>query len=482
MKKISSLRPLLLVVALVDAGTLVEPAWAESPLALELSPCQQPAVDGEALCGRLTVPENRSIEGGRQIELNLVVLPAVDQPRAPEPILFLHGGPGGAATDLIAMFAGSRPWKDRDLVFVDQRGTGGSNPLRCDPDDFAGAMNMILTFRMEGLEDCRQQLDADLTQYTTTIAIEDLEVVREALGAEQVNLWGGSYGTRVALEYVRRYPQSVRAMILVGVGGTNLNVPLHFARSSQIALDEVLADCAEDAACARSFPDLEGTYQEVLASLDHEPVMVAVTDPLSGHEEPLEMTQQIFSSIVHYLLYSQRTAGWIPSVIRAASAGEFAPAIQISSALVTEFSRIHIGMLLSVICSEDAPFFTRDDARLLADNTVLGPALAVNMLEACSVWPRGEIPADYRLPVRSDVPAVLISGSADPVTPYYLAMQVSEDLENSLHLVVNDGGHWDFTLGCIPALLEQFLAEGSIRGLNPECGAEVERSPFQGTQ
>ncbi len=480
-KTIESLGAISLLLAMspfVGAGEAPASATGQ----LDLQDCSPPGVVGSAQCATLTVPENRDLSDGRQIALNILVLPAVEEPRVADPMVFLHGGPGGAATDLAVPFSNFRGWKNRDLVFVDQRGTGRSNPLRCDPETFADTMRLVLTFEFQGLEKCAANLDADLTQYTTTIAVEDLEAVRTALGAEQFNLWGGSYGTRVALEYARRHPRSIRSMILRGVGGTTLNVPLHFARSSQIALDEVLDDCRHNEACSRTFPDLNDKYQATLARLASEPQAVSITHPATQTVEEVEVGRQMLAGIVHYLLYARQSANTIPLVIEQASQNEFSTALQIATQLVTQLARLDFGMTLSVVCAEDAPFFDLRDARLLAENTSVGDAFAINTIEACSKWPRGVIPNDYRQPVRSDVPTMLISGSADPVTPYYLAMEATENLSNSLHLVLNDEGHSGIAPGCVQGLMEEFVATGSVSGLDADCGSDFERGAFQGAQ
>jgi len=237
-----------------------------------LTPCQAPGVDGEALCGQIRVLENRAAQEGRSIDLRVVVLPSRRR-SADEPVFFLQGGPGAASSEMAAALSRSPLREQHDLVLVDQRGTGGSNPLRCGPDDPFQGLDVIFTGKTTGdLESCREKMDADLRYYTSVEAMSDLDEVRAALGHDRINLWGASYGSLEAFEYVRRHPERVRALAIQGVAPPALFASMSVARSAQRALDATLEACRQDADCSAAFPDVQGELKSVLAKLSKNPV------------------------------------------------------------------------------------------------------------------------------------------------------------------------------------------------------------------
>src|SRR5207244_12853121 len=198
-------------------------------------PCRLPGIDEELLCGRLTVFENRLTRAGRTIDLSVVVLPAFDQNTKAEPLFDLAGGPGAAATESATFYAGQGKGyrRRRDVVLVDQRGTGKSNPLslpgKRTPEDYPSEMSPV-----DCVKSLRQTLErrADLTQYTTSIAMDDLDDVRARLGYDRINLIGSSYGTRAALVYLRQHPERVRTVTLIGVAPTYLKMPCEDAQAA----------------------------------------------------------------------------------------------------------------------------------------------------------------------------------------------------------------------------------------------------------
>ncbi|MDQ3818552.1 MAG: alpha/beta hydrolase, partial [Acidobacteriota bacterium] len=268
-KILITLSLLLAGCAVADASSLAQQSdQAPRPF---LSPCRPPEVNSRAWCGKYEVFEDRASKRGRKIALNMVVLPALTEKHAPDPVFFIAGGPGQGAASLAGV-VGEGPLasvrQERDLVFLDQRGTGESNPLNCNL--FADAADLRAYFEdmfpIEAMRACRNQLEkvADLKLYTTSIAIEDLDEVRGALGYDRINLYGGSYGTTVALAYLRRYREHVRTVVLAGVAPTGLKLPLPFAKGAQYAIAHLLDDCAADSSCREAFPNLKEEFRLVL--------------------------------------------------------------------------------------------------------------------------------------------------------------------------------------------------------------------------
>jgi pimeloyl-ACP methyl ester carboxylesterase len=448
--------------------------------ALPLKSCTVGGVD--ARCGSYRVPEDRLEPHGRAIELRVVVLPARSRNKAPDPIFFLHGGPGAAASTMAPFFASSPLRRRRDIILVDQRGTGESNPLECDLTDVGDLLHSMVTFEIPGIEACRDALDAnaDLRLYTTTIAMHDLDDVRQALGLGQINLLGGSYGTRAALEYIRRYPEQVRTAMLRGVHPPSATLPLNFDGDSQAALDAMLAACAEDPSCSESFPDTRKQIQAVLRRLDDAPALASVDDPLSGKSVEVVVTRQLFAGAIHYLLYDSRAAARLPLLIRRADAGRFDALIGALLDIATRMGgNIGIGMFLSVVCTEDVPFFDDEAIARESRDTLLGGQLSRGLKRSCRDWPRGALPEDYKQPVRADVPVLLISGEVDPVSAPHLAERAAGHLPNSLHVVLPGLSHAGWAPGCVDDLIQQLVETGSTEDLDPSCVNELSRPRFR---
>lgn len=449
---------------------------------LELTPCEIPGAEG-AKCGSLSVPENPDDVSGRQLDLRVVVLEATGE-RRDDPIFYLSGGPGTAASSIAPVFSGSSMRATRDFVLMDQRGTGGSNPLRCDLGSFGDALRILLSFDLGDIAaTCAAELSeiADLHFYSTRFVVDDFDAVRSALGYSRINLLGGSYGTRVALEYLRSHGEHARTAILRGVAGPDTLVPLGFSKSSLEALRVLAADCASDSACRKGVPDLEAAIRRLRAELDAEPMKVEVRHPATGEASELEVSGSEFAGLMHYPLYGTQFARQVPAMVMAAEAGDLSPALQIASALGAQLiPRFYFGSFLAVMCSEDAPFFDEADIAEASRDTLLGGGFSRGILASCAAWPASPVSEDFKRPVESSVPVLLVSGAADPVTPASDAEAASRTLPNSLHLVLPATGHFGMFPGCSARLVAEFLDKASVEGLDGSCVADIERPTFPG--
>jgi len=452
-----------------------------------LNDCQPPGVKGPAKCGTLEVYENRATKKGRMISLNILVLPATGDKREPDPWVYFSGGPGSAATEDAAGLADvfKRIREHRDMLFVDQRGTGKSNGLDCpmyNPDDLQSYLGYF--FPVEDIRKCRPQLEAkaDLTLYTTDIAIDDMDEVRAALGYEQLNLFGGSYGTRAALTYLKRYPKRVRTATLQGVAPPNEYMPLDFPLGNERALQGILAECAADEACNAAFPNLKDESKSLLAQLIKGPVEVEVQKPNSSERVKVKLSRDLAAEAIRYMLYNPVGASRVPLIIHLAAQGNFVPlteaALRFRKLLVaTGFN----GMYLSVTCAEDLPWIKPGEGERMAANTFLGDYRLRQQREACALWPRATIAKDYSDPVRSDVPVLILTGELDPVTPPSNGDAVAKTLKNSLHIVVPHGAHGLGGLeniDCILRLTAEFVERGSTQGIDTSCVKTIRRKGF----
>ncbi len=455
-----------LIATLVFAALTIPSARAD-----RIAPCADRFGTG-AECGHVTVFEDRAAGKGRQIELDVVVLRATGGTSA-EPVFLLAGGPGQAATDLVgaSMFLG-QVRRVRDIVLVDQRGTGDSNPLMCptriktDPASAFGGL-----WDPEAIGRCRKSLakDADPTLYTTDHVVDDLDEVRRRLGYDKVLLWGGSGGTRTALVYMRRHPDRVVAAALDGVAPTDFRAPSGYARGCQDALDKVFADCAAQASCARAFPKLEADFAKVLGLFDKGPVATTVDLP---DRDPvrIRMHRGDFTYAVRGILYNSLKIAGLPRMIhRAAETGDvsaFARAYWHRSADI--LPELAVGVHLSVFCAEDVPFLDDLDLDPLTRDTFVGDYLLDQYRAACDAWPAEPVDRSYLQPVRSEIPVLMFSGYYDPSTPASTADAVAAHLPNSRHVVARNESH-GAGFGCGLELLVDFLDRGSLEGLGPAC-------------
>lgn len=435
-----------------------------------------------ARCGRLSVPEDPSEPAGRRISLNVMVIPATDPHPAPDPVFFLAGGPGGAATEQWSEAARLFPevHAHRDIVLVDQRGTGGSNELRFQqPPDLTGSSprqaRATLTAWASGE---LERLDADPRLYGSAQAADDLDAARAALGYERIDLFGGSYGATLAQYYLRRHPAHARAVVLDG--GTLLDVPVfeRIAANSQRALESVIGRCAKDPACHRAFPDPGGDLAAAMSRLAEHPVTTDIWDPWA--QESIVVDANALANLIHSLLVVSESAQ-VPALIHDAATGRFesvAEAIR-STSSDPATSETRLVMFWSIVCSEG---WARSDpartARVGADSYLLTSQLdaARDRALACSALPQLSMQAATA--VRSTVPVLLLNGVEDPQDPPSNVAGVSRELPNSLELAVPGLGHTIGTRGCLPAVVAAFFAAGSVQGLDTSCVDAMMPAPF----
>ena len=469
---------------LVVAAALLAAACTPRPEAprLVLSPCRLAGLDAPAQCGTYEVWEDRQAQRGRRIQLSVAVVPARLRTHEPDPIVVLAGGPGQGAVSLApqVMPLFSRLNDSRDVVFLDQRGTGSSNPLDCEDDEAQQSLQAVFeeTLPERLVVRCLEQLQADPRLYVTSIAVEDLDEVRDALGYPKLNLWGGSYGTRVALEYIRRHGDRVRTATLDGVAPPDMKLPLSFVRDGEAALERLLAACDEEPLCHKVYPDLRRTMTGLRAQLARSPARVAIQDPRTGERETIEVNENVFLSGLFRPLYVAELASLLPFGVASAASGDFNPLLAQNLEFTDDISEnLSIGMHLAIICAEDIPRISPADLQAVS-HSFFGRALVDDFIRACRIWPRGEVPKDYYEPVRSDVPVLLLSGGIDPATPPRHGEEVAKTLPNSRHLVAPHLGHGVSVHGCGPRLVESFIRKGNARELDGKCLERIPRPLF----
>ena len=434
----------------------------------------------EAQCGTLSVAENPAQPDGRRIALHIAWVPAEESGNHdPDPVFLVAGGPGQSATESFAAIipAFRDISKNRDLVMVDQRGTGESNPLQCKfGDDDKASPDVVDADADESPEaaramavKCRDQLarKADLRFYTTTDGVRDLDAVREAIGAQQVNLMGVSYGTRVAQQYAMRYPQHTRTIVLDSVVPNAIHLGNDFARNLESALDLQFGQCAKTPGCTKALGDPRERLNALMVKLRAESPLVKYRDAATGEMREERLRPSHVAGLARMYAYAPIAASILPLLLHEADQGRYENLMALSKMLSGSMSdAMAYGMQLSVVCSEDAAGLHVDASMA---SSLLGNSLVDLMQAQCAVWPRGAMPKDFHAPLSTRVPALLLSGELDPVTPPAYADQVVKTLPNGRALVLRGQGHNVIAVGCMPKVWAQFLETADAKTLDATC-------------
>lgn len=481
----------LILTAALAAASDAAPAPQAAVAPPRFSPCRLEHPSGlasvEAQCGHVTVPENPAQPTGRRLQLFVAKIPALSRQASPEPLFILAGGPGLAATTFYASAAPvfARIRRHHDLILVDQRGTGRSHPLLCQFDEQqiwdAGEEETARVMRA-----CRAQLarDHDLAQYTTSVAVRDLDAVREALGYTRISLYGSSYGTRVAQHYARRFPAHTQALILDGVVPPTRILGPSTPLDAQRSLEQVFERCRNDSACKARFGDPAQDYQQLREKLSHASVTVSLNDPRSGAPRQLPFTSSVLSGALRLSTYTADQAALLPLALHLANRqNQFAPlAAQFLLQASGYDAVLAYGMHNSVVCAEDVPFFASAQiARSELDSTFLGAAQIDALQALCADWPRGPIDADFHTRLDSEVPALLLSGTADPVTPANFGDEAALGFHHALHLKLPEQGHGQLVQPCMDGIMATFLDTASRDALpspDTSCLSHVAPAPF----
>jgi pimeloyl-ACP methyl ester carboxylesterase len=454
---------------------------------ITLKPCQLPDVIGEARCGVYDVYENRVEMRGRRIYLKVVVLPAINPKPSPNALFILAGGPGQAASDLAGFvtrtFAAVR--RERDIVLVDQRGTGESNGLRCDLYGRTSQEHLGDLIPIKSIESCldKWESNSDLSYYTTTLAMDDLDEVRAALNYEKIDIFGTSYGTRAAQVYLRQYPDRVRSMILKGITPISETIPPVIARHAQHSLNLVLDDCLKNDVCRRAFPKIKDEFTELLARFEKEGIKIELPPEKTGKAERVILSRGAFVTTLRSLLQSTSTIAQLPLFIHEAYQGDYSSWVRAALSVRRGFCQsVSTGAFLAVL-KEDLRLIDLEEAQREAAGTFMGDYYYQQLLKSCSLIPQAVVSTGYREAVVSDVPVLLISGYLDPATPPENGEKVAANLPNSRHLVVRYGSH-SFTglAPCVDKVMNDFITRGSIQGLDTTCVDRIPQISFQTQQ
>lgn len=481
------LRNVILLAALLAALPLPL-AGQETAVTLPLEDCRINAGRGspgiKARCGTFNRPLDPSDPASKTLALFVAVIPALTLEPEADPFVPIAGGPGQASSVFYANFASAfeKVRRNRDIVLLDQRGTGKSAAMECDVDEDVIEGRFSREQTIAEVEKCLQALPHDPRFFTTSVAVADLEALRTALGYAQFNLYGISYGSRVAQHFLRQHPDSTRSVILDGVAAPQIALGPGIAIDAQATMDAIFDRCAEDSSCAERFPGIRNDFADLRERLAVESVPVTVPNPLTGQTESVDFGDQEMAGALRLLSYHPTTVAMIPLMISEAVAGNYAPlAAQLLMIAENMSESINIGMHNAVICTEDAPFFAAENVTTEALRaTYIGPVQLEALDAMCSVWPAGIMDDGFKSPVSSDQPVLLLSGETDPVTPPQNAILAAVDFGNAIHLTGARQGHGQAPRGCMPDIIGRFVESASVAAadLQTTCFDRVYAMPF----
>lgn len=416
------------------------------------------------------------------LSLSIARIPARRQSGIKDALTLIAGGPGQSAIESFPAiaFAFRHIMKDRDVILIDQRGTGNSAKLSCPAASETSGLELDtdINHLREQSQLCLQSLDYDPRLFSTSVAVHDLEYVRKTLGVSQWNLYGISYGTRVALHYLRRFPNAVRTMTLDAVVPPSESLGPEIGPLAQRALDLIFKRCADDKECDDRFGNLNNSTARLLDSLEESPRSISYEDIATGQLSTMEFGRQHLAVTLRLMSYNSQTAALLPSMLHEAIVNDnFAPLARQANLQSNALGdALATGMHHAVICTEDAPFIDTDT--LPEQTHYLGDVVVSSLLASCDGWPAGFIDKDFKNPLISDTPTLILSGQADPITPPDYGDAVADQLSHARHLVNEHQGHMQAPFGCMPTLLAQFVDSSDSGSLDTTCLERLRVMPF----
>lgn len=490
MRKVLQKRLIPLVVAL-SAATSYWASAENTPASqtlennsLQIENCHLDGIKEFVKCGKLSVPENYQAPNAAKIDINFTVLPAIDNSNNKTPLMFLAGGPGQAATELAAMLRNRfyEVRKTHDIILVDQRGTGQSSQLKCDEEAFQHAniyKSLTFDFEISDVKDCIADFNQDLSQYNSENAIRDFDAVRAALGHQKIHVYGGSYGTRAAMVYMRMFPQSLESVVLDSVAPLSMRIGLFgqtAARSYQLLLD----NCQAEASCAKAFPNLDADFQQVFSQLVKEPVELTIPHPRLATPTKLVVDADKFVSTIQMQLYHVAGRSMMPLVINEAAKGNFMPFVGVlaQSDEVQPKGSIYTNLLMNIACNEDFPLIKEQDWLGDANNNFARNISHRGLRLICPMWPKYRPDATFYKDIQSDIPTLILSGNLDPVTPPEFGDRADAMLSNSRHIVAKNMSHIVAANDCGVGIVAKFIDELDLEALDDTCLTELPDESF----
>ncbi len=440
--------------------------------------CRLKYIESQARCAFFEVPEDHANPSGKKIKIHVARLPALTKNAERDPVFFFAGGPGQAASEIGNLVEALSPLRrNRDIVLVDQRGTGKSKTLTCE----GGSLESTTATRRDALVEAFNGTDAQMAKewrtclttlkgnaatHRTDDYIADLELIRKVLGYDKINVWGGSYGSRVALRYMKLYPSVIRTSVIDGVAPTTLRLPNDALANSENELRAVFAACDASPTCSKAYPGISKTLDDLLASLRQSPKSVKIAHPADGKLFDATITNVSFATLLWPLLYQPEATRMLPALVNEAANGNYAPFASMMLGSSMSDTQISLAQRFAVMCAEDM-------AGQKANSSDRMSAVANLFFSFCAEFPSGKVAPEFFEPTTSAIPTLLLSGVQDPVTPPSQAELAKKTLSNSKHIVLDGFGHIVSPHPCTRRIIKKFVDEGSIAAAVDSCEADL---------
>jgi len=446
---------------------------------LTLENCHLGEIRSQVKCGKLQVPENYQKPNGDKISVNFAVLPAIDNSEYKAPLMFLAGGPGQAAVELATalnqVFREVR--KTRDIILVDQRGTGESSALECEFDAVENVYTALASeLNEQEVKDCVSQFKGDVTQYNSENAIRDFDGIRAALGHEKINIYGGSYGTRAGLVYMRLFPESLESVVLDSVGPIEVPIGM-FGQSGARSFNLLIENCQKNESCHQAFPNLAQEFQAVKKRLANQPVSFDILHPRIGTTTKFVLDDTKFTGNLRFQLYGMEGRSMVPLVIHQAYLENYQPLIGLMARTEDE-QLVYTGLLFNIVCNEDMPRISAEDKMHDGDNNFDGNDSHFAWQAICPFFPQYRPSEDFYQSVTADIPTLILSGNLDPVTPPSNGDYADKSLPNSHHIVVENASHTVAMSTCANMIINEFLSKKDPKSLDESCLEDVPAETF----
>ncbi|UJF22311.1 alpha/beta hydrolase [Shewanella sp. OMA3-2] len=434
------------------------------------SACYLDGMSEQLQCGKISVPENPQKPDGKHIDIHFAILPAIKDTHPSEALLAIAGGPGQSAIEHAAGFDKllSKVRQQRDILLIDQRGTGQSNILSCEDSE---AISM-LAFDDENIdviaetEKCLMQIKADITQYGSETALTDFEAVRAYLGYQKLHLYGISYGTRMAQLYMRHYPEALATVTLDGVVPMQQSV-LAIGGAIERGFELLMRDCANNTACHTQYPDLLADFITVNERLGKKAITQNVRDPQTNEPSTLLLTRSKFTGAIRMGLYAPAVRALLPHAIHQAAKQDYQAILGIYT-LSADGLGLAIGMHSSVVCGEDIHRIS-DQMRKDAKESYISASMIEGLEKTCEVWKIPPVKDTFSEPIRSDLPTLLLSGELDPATPPNWGALAQAEMTNAKHLISPFATHGVAAQTCANDLIADLVDSGSVKNLDASC-------------
>ena len=482
---------------------------------LSFKRCHVDGIKTQVLCGELKVPENyqyhlqNNIQYFPQITIKFVVIPAIERNEKYAPLMFLAGGPGQSAVGIAAGILGAfnEVRKTRDLLLIDQRGTGQSQALVCsafskknlrekDAVAFSSQKpsqkkdnvysNIPEDFSSAEIEQCLSQLTEDLSQYNSENAIRDFNEVRQVLGYQYINIYGSSYGTRAGLLYMQLFPQTIQHIVLDGVAPIEKPIGL-FGQSSAASFELLLTDCEQEEYCQQAFPQLKDEFQRLVKRLEKQPMTIEILHPKLGIPTTFVLTKAKLYSIIIKQLYSVPMRSFIPLALHQAYIDNYLPLAGLIAA-GEDTGEMSTALYFNIICNEDFARLTADAFNHDAQNNFSESYSHKSLQQVCPLWPTYPLPSTFTQALNLDpltikIPSLILSGGLDPVTPASNGEALVKRLPNSHHIIVDNLSHGVATSAsdCVVPIINQFLMDITMQDIDTSCLNNIPKASFMTT-